>query len=76
MDMETTLLSEKLIVQYVHETNCALILVTHSLQQARRVADEVWYFHKGNLLEAGPKEQVLDHPAQTETKTFLEFYGI
>ena len=76
MDMETTLLSEKLIVEYVRETGCALILVTHSLQQARRIADEVWYFHKGSLLEAGAKEQVLDTPKRAETKQFLEFYGV
>ena len=76
MDMETTLLSEKLIMDYVKETGCALILVTHSLQQARRIADEVWYFHKGRLLEAGPKEQVLYTPQQAETKQFLEFYGV
>ena len=76
MDMETTLLSEKLIVEYVKETGCALILVTHSLQQARRIADEVLYFHKGNLLESGPKEQVLYTPARAETKQFLEFYGV
>ena len=76
MDMETTLLSEKLIADYVKETGCALILVTHSLQQARRIADEVWYFHKGKLLEAGPKEQVLYEPMMAETKQFLEFYGV
>jgi len=76
MDMETTLLSEKLITGYVRETNCALILVTHSLQQARRIADEVLYFHRGKLLEAGAKEQVLYSPAQKETKQFLEFYGV
>lgn len=76
MDMETTLLSEKLIVEYVRETGCALILVTHSLQQARRIADEVLYFHKGKLLEFGPKEQVLYEPKAPETKQFLEFYGV
>jgi len=76
MDMETTSLSEELIVKYVQETGCALILVTHSLQQARRIADEVLYFHKGQLLEMGPKEQVLYNPARKETKQFLEFYGI
>ena len=76
MDMETTLLSEKLIVDYVRETGCALILVTHSLQQARRIADEVLYFHKGKLLEFGPKEQVLYEPKAPETKQFLEFYGV
>ncbi len=76
MDMETTLLSEKLISSYVKETNCALILVTHSLQQARRIADEVWYFHKGKLAESGRKEKVLYTPEQAETKQFLEFYGV
>lgn len=76
MDMETTLLSEQLIVEYVRETGCALVLVTHSLQQARRIADEVLYFHKGRLLESGTKEAVLNKPAKAETKQFLEFYGV
>ena len=76
MDMETTLLSEKLIASYVKETGCALILVTHSLQQARRIADEVWYFHKGKLLESGPRERVLYEPVLAETRQFLEFYGV
>ena len=76
MDMETTLLSEKLIRQYVESSGCALILVTHSLQQARRIADSIWYFHKGKLLESGSGEAVLDHPKQPETRQFLDFYGI
>jgi len=76
MDMETTLLSEKLIAEYVRDTGCSLVLVTHSLQQARRIADDVWYFHKGVLLEAGEKEQVLSEPQKAETKQFLEFYGV
>ena len=76
MDMETTLLSEKLIADYVKETGCALVLVTHSLQQARRIADEVWYFHKGKLLESGPQKLVLYDPAKPETRQFLEFYGV
>ena len=76
MDMETTLLSEKLIVDYVRETGCALILVTHSLQQARRIADEALYFHKGELAEYGAKEQVLNAPVNEKTRQFLEFYGV
>ena len=76
MDMETTILSENLIADYVRETGCTLILVTHSLQQARRIADQVMYFHKGALLESGPKETLLYTPATTETKQFLEFYGV
>ena len=75
MDMETTSLAENLIVRYVRETDCALILVTHSLQQARRIADEALYFRKGQLLETGPKETILYAPKREETRKFLEFYG-
>lgn len=76
MDMESSLISEKLIVDYVRESDCALILVTHSLRQARRIADEVWYLHKGKLLESGPHNQVLNNPAMEETRQFLDYYGV
>lgn len=75
MDMESTSAAEELILKYVRKTDCVLILVTHSLQQARRVADEAIFFHKGRLLENGPAEHVLYHPALAETRKFLEFYG-
>lgn len=75
MDMETSLLAEKIIVEYVKETDCALVLITHSLQQARRIANEVLFFHEGKLLENGIAEQMLTTPEKTETKRFLEFYG-
>ena len=76
MDMETTLLAENAIRAYVQHSGCALILVTHSLQQARRLAQQVLYFHKGALLEYGPAQQVLQQPEKEETRQFLEFYGI
>lgn len=76
LDIETTSLSEELIVDYCRETNCILILVTHSLQQAKRIADEVLFFYQGELKEAGAKEQILSEPMQQETKRFLEFYGV
>lgn len=75
MDMETTAAAERLIQEYTQRTGCAMILVTHSLQQARRIADEVLFFHKGTLKETGPKEQVLLTPRQPETRQFLDFYG-
>lgn len=75
MDIEMSSLSEELIKEYVKETNCALILVTHSLQQAKRVADQVLFFYKGELKEFGDKAQILYEPKEQETKRFLDFYG-
>lgn len=75
MDMESTVSAEQQIVRYVQETDCALILVTHSLQQAKRIADEVLFFDKGELVERGEKDTMLNAPQNERTETFLNFYG-
>ncbi len=76
MDMETTLLAEKLIWDYVDQTGCALILVTHSLQQARRISAETIFFRKGNMVEHGLSKHMLNTPETVELKQFVEFYGL
>ena len=76
MDVELSSVSEELMKEYCKETDCAMIVITHSLQQAKRVADEILFFYKGDLWETGTKEQVLHAPKQAETKRFLEFYGV
>jgi len=76
MDMETTILAEQLITKYVRDTGCSLILITYSLSQASRLADELLFFYKGKLMEQGPAKTLLETPVQKETKQFLDFYGI
>lgn len=76
MDMESTLVAEKLIRDYVEETGCALVLITHSLSQARRLSDELMFFCGGRLTEHGETEPLIEHPARPETKMFLELYGV
>jgi len=49
----------------------AIVLVTHSMGQARRTADQVAVFHAGRLVETGPPGQVLDRPTAPETVEFL-----
>lgn len=75
MDRESTLLAEQLVQDYVQETGCTVLLVTHSLQQARRIAQEVLFLYNGALVERGPIAQVLHRPEREETRQFLEFYG-
>lgn len=75
MDMESAILAEKLVAAYRRESGCAVLLITHDLQQARRTADQALFFHGGELREAGTAEKVLRHPDRPETRRFLEFYG-
>ncbi len=74
MDMEATMLAEQLIREYCHRTNACIIMITHSLAQAGRLADRVIFLKKGELIEEGAAEEVLDHPQKQETRKFVEFY--
>ena len=75
MDMESAILSEGLIRSYCRETGCAVLLITHDLQQARRMAGDALFFFRGRLWEQGPAQRVLFAPEKPETRRFLEFYG-
>ena len=76
MDMESTLAAEALIRDACDARRCALLLITHSVRQARRLADRVIVLHQGTLVEQGECRQVLSAPAQAQTRRFLEFYGV
>ena len=49
-----------------------IVMVTHNLGQARRLADEILFLHKGRLVERRPADQFLKHPASAEAADFLE----
>lgn len=76
MDMESTLTAEKLIRETCGETGCAILLITHSISQARRISDRVLVLQRGALVEQGETETVLSAPSKEETRRFLEFYGL
>ena len=48
-----------------------LILVTHNVGQAGRVSDSVAFLHKGNLVEMGPTEEILERPKNELTQMFV-----
>lgn len=49
-----------------------IVLVTHILRQARRLADYVVFMYMGELVEHGPAHQVFDQPRQARTRAYLE----
>lgn len=48
-----------------------MLVATHEMGFARRVADEVCFLHEGRVHERGAPEQVLGDPAQQRTRDFL-----
>jgi tungstate transport system ATP-binding protein len=49
-----------------------IVLVTHNLGQAHRMADEILFIHQGELAERASAEQFLKHPASRPAASFLE----
>ncbi|HOT92527.1 MAG TPA: phosphate ABC transporter ATP-binding protein [Anaerolineae bacterium] len=58
------------------KANYSIVMVTHVLRQARRLADYVIFMYMGELIEHGPAEQVLHNPREAKTQAYLagEFY--
>ncbi len=48
------------------------VIVTHTLRQAKRLADHVIYMYMGEVIEAGPAHEVFTNPKHERTKQYLE----
>jgi phosphate transport system ATP-binding protein len=48
-----------------------IIIVTHSMAQARRVAQTTAFFHLGKLIESGSTDQMFERPAHNQTKDYI-----
>ena len=49
-----------------------IVMATHNLGQARRLADEIIYLHQGRVLERAPVEQFFARPATPEAAAFIK----
>lgn len=49
-----------------------MLVVTHEIQFAREVADQVVFMADGSIVEQGPVEQVLGTPREARTRQFLQ----
>jgi len=71
LDPASALLIELLVAQ-AHAAGTKIVLVTHDLGQAKRLADEVIFLHRGRLLEQTPADRFFDAPASPQAQAFVE----
>ena len=70
LDPTATLQIEDMLGQ-LHEAGVTLVMATHDLGQASRLADDVLFFHRGRLVESGPAADFLPAtPASPEGRHF------
>jgi polar amino acid transport system permease protein len=70
--LDPELVSEVLsVIEELARSGTTLVIVTHELGFARRVADHVVMMDQGRVVEQGPPEVVFDRPRQPRTAEFL-----
>jgi phosphate transport system ATP-binding protein len=69
LDPRSSAVIEDLILQLRNEL--AIVIVTHNLQQARRVADRVAFMYLGDLVELGSTDQLFTAPRETRTREYI-----
>ena len=70
LDPAATRAVETLLKQF-HAAGTKLIMTTHDLGQARRLADEVLFLYRGRLLEHSPADSFFAQPQSAEAAAFL-----
>jgi phosphate transport system ATP-binding protein len=69
LDPISTQVIEETIVSL--RTEIAIVIVTHNLQQAQRVADHVAFMYLGDLVEYGEAERVFGAPVAERTREYV-----
>ncbi|MGM0651833.1 MAG: phosphate ABC transporter ATP-binding protein [Bacillota bacterium] len=63
---------EKMICQMSREKNITVVMVTHNVFQARRIADDVIFIENGKVVEMGSAEKIFANPDQEKTRLYVE----
>jgi len=70
--LDPVLVAEVLaLIAELRADGMTMVVATHEMGFARRVADQVGFLHNGTLLEIGSPEQIIDDPQTPELRSFL-----
>jgi phosphate transport system ATP-binding protein len=69
LDPQATLKVEELI--HSLKASYTIVIVTHNMQQARRVSDATAFFFMGQLVELGPTAQLFERPVEARTQDYV-----
>lgn len=78
LDEPTSALDPELVVgileliQDIAHDETTMLLVTHEMNFAKRVSDQVMFLENGHISEYGTPDQVFNHPKNPRTKEFIQ----
>ena len=69
LDPISTSMIEELMMQLSEDHT--VVVVTHNMEQAARVADKTCFYYLGELVEAGPTKELFSNPKEQLTNDYL-----
>jgi tungstate transport system ATP-binding protein len=60
------------MIEAFHADGMTIVMTTHDLGQARRLADQVLFLHHGRLLEQTPAEEFFERPQSEAARAFIQ----
>jgi phosphate transport system ATP-binding protein len=69
LDPESTFKVEELIREL--KKQYTVVIVTHNMQQAARIADTTAFFLKGHVIEVGETQRIFAYPQKQETEHYV-----
>lgn len=60
------------LINLIHDAGTKIVMSTHDLGQARRLADEILFLHRGRLVAHAPADDVLNASNREEIRAFVE----
>ena len=60
------------IIQSIAHNNTTMLLVTHEMNFAKEVSDQVCFLENGVIVEKGAPNQIFNHPESERTKAFIQ----
>jgi len=60
------------VIEDLAKEGQTMVIVTHEMNFARRIANKAMFIDEGVILEEGPAEQVLTNPKEDRTREFLQ----
>jgi tungstate transport system ATP-binding protein len=65
-------LIEKMITDLARAKDITVVMVTHNIFQARRIADHVIFINQGKIVEMGSTEKIFSEAENESTRQFVE----
>ncbi|MCG6890490.1 MAG: ABC transporter ATP-binding protein [Gammaproteobacteria bacterium] len=72
LDVTTQIEVLKAFKKVIREENSAAIYVTHDLAVVAQIADHIVVLYRGEIMEQGSADQIINHPTHAYTKRLME----